>query len=147
VLPGAPTGIQVQITVDQFINSVRKGNGPGGDERLQKPEVEIDGPMASLWSYYTYTEGGQTKGRPLRYRCPFVSQGAGWVEDLHPRWHRPQDRMYSHQQMTSHTHGVRVTCPDSSWEASRVAHNNRSTSVVRHCHLSWTAPSSCSRAR
>jgi len=61
VIPGGPTGIQVQITVGQFINSVGKGTGPGGDERMQKPKVDIDGPMASLWSYYTYTEGGQTK--------------------------------------------------------------------------------------
>jgi hypothetical protein len=61
VIPGGPTGIQVQITVDQFVNSVGKGTGPGGDERLRDPKVQIDGPMASLWSYYTYTEGGQTK--------------------------------------------------------------------------------------
>jgi Domain of unknown function (DUF4440) len=61
VIPGGPTGIQVQITVDQFIGSIGKGTGPGGDERLRDPKVQIDGPMASLWSYYTYTEGGQTK--------------------------------------------------------------------------------------
>ncbi len=61
VIPGGPTGIQFAITVDQFINSVGKGTGPGGDERLRDPKIQIDGPMASLWSYYTYTEGGQTK--------------------------------------------------------------------------------------
>jgi hypothetical protein len=61
VIPGGPTGIQIQITVDQFISSVGKGTGPGGDERLRDPKIQIDGPMASLWSYYTYTEGGQTK--------------------------------------------------------------------------------------
>jgi hypothetical protein len=61
VIPGGPTGIEVQITVDQFIGSIGKGTGPGGDERLRDPKVQIDGPMASLWSYYTYTEGGQTK--------------------------------------------------------------------------------------
>jgi hypothetical protein len=61
VIPGGPTGIQIQISVDQFISSVGKGTGPGGDERLRDPKIQIDGPMASLWSYYTYTEGGQTK--------------------------------------------------------------------------------------
>jgi hypothetical protein len=60
VIPGGPTGIQLQITVDQFINSIGKGTGPGGEERLRDPKVQIDGPMASLWSYYTYTEGGKT---------------------------------------------------------------------------------------
>jgi hypothetical protein len=53
VIPGGPTGIQLQITVDQFIGSVGKGTGPGGDERMRDPNVQIDGPMASLWSYYT----------------------------------------------------------------------------------------------
>jgi hypothetical protein len=61
VIPGGPTGIQIEVTVDQFINSVGKGTGPGGDERLRDAKIQIDGPMASLWSYYTYTEGGQTK--------------------------------------------------------------------------------------
>ncbi len=61
VIPGGPTGIRIQVTMDQFINSIGKGTGPGGDERLRDPKVQIDGPMASLWSYYTYTEGGQTK--------------------------------------------------------------------------------------
>ncbi len=60
VIPGGPTGIRIQVTMDQFINSIGKGTGPGGDERLRDPKVQIDGPMASLWSYYTYTEGGKT---------------------------------------------------------------------------------------
>lgn len=60
VIPGGPTGIQIQITVGQFIDGVGKGSGAGGDERLRAPKVDIDGPMASLWSYYTYTEGGKT---------------------------------------------------------------------------------------
>jgi hypothetical protein len=60
VIPGGATGIQIQETVGQFISSVGKGTGPGGDERMQTPKVQIDGPMASLWAYYTYTAGGQT---------------------------------------------------------------------------------------
>lgn len=61
VIPGGPTGIVWQHTVGEFIASVGKGTGPGGDERMQNPKIQIDGPMASLWAYYTYTEGGQTK--------------------------------------------------------------------------------------
>lgn len=60
VIPGGATGIQIQETVGQFISSVGKGTGPGGDERMQAPKVQIDGPMASLWAYYTYTAGGKT---------------------------------------------------------------------------------------
>ncbi len=60
VIPGGPTGIVWQHTVGEFIASVGKGTGPGGDERMQAPKVQIDGPMASLWAYYTYTEGGKT---------------------------------------------------------------------------------------
>jgi hypothetical protein len=60
VIPGGPTGIQLQVTVGQFISSVGKGTGPGGDERMQDPKVQIDGSMASLWAYYTYTQGGKT---------------------------------------------------------------------------------------
>jgi hypothetical protein len=61
VIPGGPTGIDLRESADQFIAGVGKGTGPGGDERMRDPKVQIDGPMASLWSYYTYTAGGETK--------------------------------------------------------------------------------------
>jgi hypothetical protein len=61
VIPGGTTGIALRETADQFIAGVGKGTGPGGDEVMRDPKVQIDGPMASLWAYYTYTEGGQTK--------------------------------------------------------------------------------------
>jgi hypothetical protein len=61
VIPGGPTGIQQQMSVDQFVGGIGQGTGPGGDERMRDPKVQIDGPMASLWAYYTYTRGGETK--------------------------------------------------------------------------------------
>jgi hypothetical protein len=60
VIPGGAKGIQLQETIGQFIANVGKGTGPGGDEVMQDPKVQIDGQMASLWAYYTYTKGGQT---------------------------------------------------------------------------------------
>ena len=44
----------------EFIAGVGKGTGPGGDERMKDPKIMIDGQMASLWAYYTYTKGGET---------------------------------------------------------------------------------------
>jgi len=61
VIPGGTTGFQERMSVDEFIGGIGKGTGPGGDERMRAPKVQIDGPMAALWAYYTYTAGGQTK--------------------------------------------------------------------------------------
>jgi len=60
VIPGGPTGIVWQRSVGEFIAGVGKGTGPGGDERMKDPKIMIDGQMASLWAYYTYTKGGET---------------------------------------------------------------------------------------
>jgi hypothetical protein len=55
-----PTGLGQPMTADQFIERVGKGTGPGGDERIKDPIVQIDSPLASLWAYFTFTRGGQT---------------------------------------------------------------------------------------
>lgn len=55
-----PTGLGEPMTIDQFIARVAKGTGPGGDERIESPKVQVDTPLASLWAYYTFTRGGET---------------------------------------------------------------------------------------
>jgi hypothetical protein len=60
VIPDGPPGFEKPITIDQFIKMATKGTGPGGDERITNPVVQIDGPMASIWAYYTFTPGGKT---------------------------------------------------------------------------------------
>jgi hypothetical protein len=60
VIPGGTTGFQMRMSIDEFIAGIGKGTGPGGDERMRDPKVQIDGPMATLWAYYTYTKGGET---------------------------------------------------------------------------------------
>jgi hypothetical protein len=56
-----PTGLGDPIPMGRFIDRVGQGTGSGGDEQIAKPKVEVDGGLASLWAYYTYTPGGQTK--------------------------------------------------------------------------------------
>jgi hypothetical protein len=58
---GGPTGVGAPMTIDQFIERVGKGTGPGGTEVIKDPKVESDGEMASLWAYFTYTRGGETQ--------------------------------------------------------------------------------------
>lgn len=67
VAPGAvlisvsgPTGLSAPSTVDAFIERISKATGPGGNEQIQDPKVQIDGPMASLWAYFTFQRGGET---------------------------------------------------------------------------------------
>ncbi len=60
-IPGGADGFQWRESVDKFIADVGKGTGPGGDERMRDPKVRLDGPMASLWAYYNYTKGGESK--------------------------------------------------------------------------------------
>ena len=48
------------IVMNAFIDRVAAGTGPGGDEQIKNPKIQIDGPMASVWTYYTFTPGGKT---------------------------------------------------------------------------------------
>lgn len=61
VVPSGPPGFEKPFPVGQFIAEIGKGTGPGGNERITHPTVQIDGPLAYLWAPYTYTEGGQTE--------------------------------------------------------------------------------------
>jgi hypothetical protein len=38
-----------------------QGTAPGGNELIKDPKVDIDGPMATLWAYYTFSRGGETQ--------------------------------------------------------------------------------------
>jgi len=57
---GGTTGLHDPIVMNQFIDRVAQGTGPGGNEQIAEPKVEIDGGLASLWTYYTFTPGGKT---------------------------------------------------------------------------------------
>ncbi|MGH7605058.1 MAG: hypothetical protein ACRENK_13820 [Gemmatimonadaceae bacterium] len=56
-----PTGLGVPLTIDAVIEHTGKGTGPGNDERIEKPKVQIDDQLASLWAYFTLTRAGETK--------------------------------------------------------------------------------------
>ena len=61
VIPSGPPGFEKPMPIGTFISGAGKGTGPGGTERITNPTVQVDGPLASLWAYYTYTAGGETK--------------------------------------------------------------------------------------
>lgn len=56
-----PDGLGAPIQMNQFIDRVGAGTGPGGDEQIKDPRIEIDGNLASVWTYYTFTPGGKTQ--------------------------------------------------------------------------------------
>lgn len=56
-----PDGLGAPIQMSQFIDRVGAGSGPGGDEQIKNPKIEIDGNLASVWTYYTFTPGGKTQ--------------------------------------------------------------------------------------
>jgi hypothetical protein len=58
---GGPTGLGAPSTIDAVIERTGKGTGPGNDERIEEPKVQIDDQLASLWTYFTLTLGGETK--------------------------------------------------------------------------------------
>jgi hypothetical protein len=58
---GGPTGLGAPSTVDSFIERIGKGTGPGNDEQIENPRVQIDDQLASLWAYFTLTRAGETK--------------------------------------------------------------------------------------
>ena len=57
---GGPTGLGAPSTVDGVIERTGKGTGPGNDERIETPKVQIDDQLASLWANFTLTRGGET---------------------------------------------------------------------------------------
>lgn len=67
------------IQMGKFIERVGQGTGPGGDERIKDPKIQIDGPLASVWTYYTYTPGGKTQLDHCGVDAFLLRKGAdGW---------------------------------------------------------------------
>ncbi|MGH7502422.1 MAG: nuclear transport factor 2 family protein [Longimicrobiales bacterium] len=44
-------------SVDGFLQSVARGQGPGANERIYNPEIRIDGELAAVWTFYTLHVG------------------------------------------------------------------------------------------
>ena len=57
---GGPTGLGAPSAIDGIIERTGKGTGPGNDERIETPKVQIDEQLASLWAYFTLTRPGET---------------------------------------------------------------------------------------
>jgi hypothetical protein len=60
VAVGGSTGLGAPSTIDGLIERTGKGTGPGNDERMENPKVQIDDQLASLWANFTLTRGGET---------------------------------------------------------------------------------------
>jgi hypothetical protein len=58
---GGPTGLAAPSTIDGVIERTGKGIGPGNDERIETPKVQIDDQLGSLWAYFTLTRAGETR--------------------------------------------------------------------------------------
>ena len=58
---GGPAGLGAPSANDDIIERTGKGTGPGNDERIETPKVQIDEPLASLWAYFTLTRPGETR--------------------------------------------------------------------------------------
>jgi ketosteroid isomerase-like protein len=58
---GGPTGLGAPSTIDGFIERIGNGTGPGNDEQIENPKVQIDDQLASLWAYFTLTRAGETR--------------------------------------------------------------------------------------
>ena len=58
---GGPTGLGAPSPIDGIIERTGKGTGPGNDERIETPKVQIDEHLASLWAYFTLTRPGETR--------------------------------------------------------------------------------------
>jgi hypothetical protein len=57
---GGPTGLGAPSAIDGIIERTGKGTGPGNDERIETPKVQIDEQLASLWAYFTLTRPRDT---------------------------------------------------------------------------------------
>lgn len=57
---GGPMGLGAASAIDAIIERTGKGTGPGNDERIEMPKVQIDQQLASVWAYFTLTRPGST---------------------------------------------------------------------------------------
>lgn len=58
---GGPTGLGAPAAIDGIIERTGKGTGPGNDERIDMPNVQVDEQLASLWAYFTLARPGETR--------------------------------------------------------------------------------------
>jgi ketosteroid isomerase-like protein len=58
---GGPTGLGAPSAIDSIIERTGNGTGPGNDERIEMPMVQIDEQLASLRAYFTLTRPGDTR--------------------------------------------------------------------------------------
>ena len=76
---GGPTGLGTPSPIDGIIERTGKGSGPGNDERIEAPKVQIDEQLASLWAYFTLTRPGETKIGACGVNMFLLRQGPdGW---------------------------------------------------------------------
>ena len=76
---GGPTGLGAPSAIDGIIERTGKGTGPGNDERIETPKVQIDEQLGSLWAYYTLTRPGETRFDACGFNMFLLRKGAdGW---------------------------------------------------------------------
>lgn len=76
---GGPTGLDAPVALDGIIERTGKGTGPGNDERMEAPKVQVDGQLGSLWAYYTLTRPGDTRIAACGFHLFLFRKGTdGW---------------------------------------------------------------------
>ena len=76
---GGATGLGAPTAIDGMIERLGKGTGPGNDERIEAPKVQIDEQLASLWAYFTLTFPGDTRIDVCGVNVFLLRKGAdGW---------------------------------------------------------------------
>jgi hypothetical protein len=72
---GGPTGLGAPSAIDGIIERTGKGTGPGNDERIETPNVQIDRQLASLWAYFTLTRPAKPVSIAVGSTCSCFERG------------------------------------------------------------------------
>lgn len=76
---GGPSGLGAPSAIDGIIERTGQGTGPGNDERIETPKVQIDEQLASVWAYYTLVRPGETRIDRCGVNVFLLRQGPdGW---------------------------------------------------------------------
>ena len=76
---GGPTGLGAPSAIDGIIERTGKGTGPGNDERIGTPKVQIDEQLASLWAYFTLALPGSSRIDVCGFNVFLLRKGTdGW---------------------------------------------------------------------
>jgi uncharacterized protein DUF4440 len=76
---GGPTALSAASAIDGIIERTGKGTGPGNDERIENPKVQIEEQLASLLAYFTLTRPGETRIDACGVNMFLLRQGPdGW---------------------------------------------------------------------